>query len=174
MIPLLETMRPAPARLLQTLQPLKKSTQLGVRALALCPVMLRNRLLQPLLNHALRHLLEEGELDFLHNRVCAIQWVDHDLRCLISFDGKQLLLLTNAQPEVTISSSSEGFLRLVAQQVDPDTLFFRRELQIEGDVELGLFIKNMLDAINTDELPPLYRKAMVALRQLALLETPQP
>lgn len=174
MIPLLETLRPVPTRLLHTLQPLKKSTQFGVRMLASCPLTLRNRLLQPLLNQALRHLIEEGELDFLRNRICGIQWVDHDLHCLISFDGKQLLMLNDTPAEVTIRSSSEGFLKLVTQQVDPDTLFFRRELQIEGDVELGLFIKNMLDALDTNDLPVLYRKAITTLRQLASLEASQP
>ena len=30
---------------------------------------------------------------------------------------------------------------------DPDTLFFNRDLSIEGDTELGLVVKNMLDAV---------------------------
>ena len=33
---------------------------------------------------------------------------------------------------------------------DPDTLFFSRRLSMEGDTELGLLVKNTLDAI---ELP---------------------
>jgi predicted lipid carrier protein YhbT len=31
--------------------------------------------------------------------------------------------------------------------VDPDTLFFSRRLTIEGDTELGLLLKNRLDAL---------------------------
>jgi hypothetical protein len=37
-----------------------------------------------------------------------------------------------------------------ARQQDPDTLFFSRRLAMEGDTELGLLVKNTIDAI---ELP---------------------
>lgn len=40
-----------------------------------------------------------------------------------------------------------AFLQLAARQEDPDTLFFNRTLSIEGDTELGLIVKNMLDAM---------------------------
>ena len=46
-----------------------------------------------------------------------------------------------------------AFLQLVARQEDPDTLFFNRELSIEGDTELGLIVKNMLDAVEWPKLP---------------------
>ena len=36
---------------------------------------------------------------------------------------------------------------MVSRQEDPDTLFFNRSLAIEGDTELGLRVKNMLDAL---------------------------
>ena len=35
-----------------------------------------------------------------------------------------------------------------AKQKNPDTLFFNRELEITGDTELGLIVKNMLDAVD--------------------------
>jgi predicted lipid carrier protein YhbT len=38
--------------------------------------------------------------------------------------------------------------RLAARKEDPDTLFFSRRLVMEGDTELGLLIKNTLDAID--------------------------
>ncbi|HNM65287.1 MAG TPA: SCP2 sterol-binding domain-containing protein, partial [Accumulibacter sp.] len=44
-------------------------------------------------------------------------------------------------------------LQLLARQEDPDTLFFNRELSIVGDTELGLLVKNMLDAIDWPRLP---------------------
>jgi hypothetical protein len=40
-----------------------------------------------------------------------------------------------------------GFSAVARRQEDPDTLFFNRELSIVGDTELGLVIKNMLDAV---------------------------
>jgi predicted lipid carrier protein YhbT len=36
---------------------------------------------------------------------------------------------------------------LARRQEDPDTLFFSRRLSMEGDTELGLLVKNTLDAI---------------------------
>ncbi|MGB5009839.1 MAG: SCP2 sterol-binding domain-containing protein [Candidatus Dechloromonas phosphoritropha] len=46
-------------------------------------------------------------------------------------------------------------MQLLARQEDPDTLFFNRELEINGDTELGLIVKNMLDAVGWPSLPRL-------------------
>ena len=45
-------------------------------------------------------------------------------------------------------------LILVAgRKEDPDTLFFQRRLSIEGDTELGLEVKNLMDNIEFEQLP---------------------
>jgi predicted lipid carrier protein YhbT len=54
--------------------------------------------------------------------------------------------------DLTISASAHDFLRLARRLEDPDTLFFSRRLVMEGDTELGLLVKNTIDAI---ELPML-------------------
>jgi predicted lipid carrier protein YhbT len=54
--------------------------------------------------------------------------------------------------DLTISANAQDFLRLAQRQEDPDTLFFNRRLSMEGDTELGLVVKNALDAL---ELPVL-------------------
>jgi predicted lipid carrier protein YhbT len=41
---------------------------------------------------------------------------------------------------------------MARREEDPDTLFFSRRLIMEGDTELGLVVKNTLDAL---ELPVL-------------------
>ena len=46
-----------------------------------------------------------------------------------------------------IVAPSTSFLRLVRGDEDPDRLFFERALVMEGDTELGLVLKNTLDAI---------------------------
>jgi predicted lipid carrier protein YhbT len=51
---------------------------------------------------------------------------------------------------LTISASAYDFVLLARRQEDPDTLFFSRRLAMEGDTELGLLVKNTIDAI---ELP---------------------
>jgi predicted lipid carrier protein YhbT len=60
---------------------------------------------------------------------------------------KPLLRATDA-PDLHFSANVSAFLQLLSRQEDPDTLFFNRELTIEGDTELGLLVKNMLDAID--------------------------
>ncbi|MBE0474574.1 SCP2 sterol-binding domain-containing protein [Rhodoferax sp.] len=52
--------------------------------------------------------------------------------------------------DLTISASAHDFVKLARRQEDPDTLFFNRRLTMEGDTELGLLVKNTIDAI---ELP---------------------
>ncbi len=52
--------------------------------------------------------------------------------------------------ELTLSANAHDFMRLAQRLDDPDTLFFNRRLSMEGDTELGLVVKNALDAL---ELP---------------------
>ncbi len=49
--------------------------------------------------------------------------------------------------DLTIAASAYDFMLLARRQEDPDTLFFSRRLAMEGDTELGLLVKNSLDAI---------------------------
>ena len=51
------------------------------------------------------------------------------------------------RPDVTIRASLADYAALVLRREDPDTLFFTRRLAIEGDTELGLALKNALDAL---------------------------
>lgn len=51
-------------------------------------------------------------------------------------------------PELTVSATARDFLLLLGRREDPDTLFFSRRLVSEGSTELGLIVKNLLDAID--------------------------
>ena len=66
-------------------------------------------------------------------------------------------------PDLTISATARDFLLLLGRREDPDTLFFSRRLVSEGDTELGLTVKNLLDALDPEtvlcQLPaPLARR----------------
>ena len=50
-------------------------------------------------------------------------------------------------PVLRIVAPSTSYLRLMRGEEDPDRLFFERALVMEGDTELGLVLKNTLDAI---------------------------
>lgn len=55
---------------------------------------------------------------------------------------------------MTLSATAHDFLLLAQRRQDPDTLFFSRRLSMEGDTELGLVVKNALDAIELPVLDP--------------------
>ena len=57
----------------------------------------------------------------------------------------QRLILCREKGEATIRGGWREFLCLATRREDPDSLFFQRRLIIEGDTELGLTLKNLLD-----------------------------
>ncbi|MBB1627188.1 SCP2 domain-containing protein [Achromobacter sp. UMC71] len=48
--------------------------------------------------------------------------------------------------ELELGARSADLLALMREETDADTLFFQRRLRISGDTELGLIVKNWLDA----------------------------
>ena len=56
------------------------------------------------------------------------------------------------ETDLCITASAHDFVLLAQRHQDPDTLFFNRRLVMEGDTELGLVVKNTLDAL---EIPVL-------------------
>ncbi len=54
---------------------------------------------------------------------------------------------SGGEPALRIIAPANSYLRLLRGDDDPDRLFFERELVMEGDTELGLVLKNTLDAI---------------------------
>ncbi len=75
------------------------------------------------------------------------------------------------QTDLCISASAHDFLQLAQRQQDPDTLFFNRRLSMEGDTELGLVVKNTLDAL---ELPVLDLQQWAPRQLLARLAALRP
>ena len=69
---------------------------------------------------------------------------------------RKRLKVSNEQSgeDVLFRANSQDMLRLITQQADPDTLFFRRKLALLGDTELALAIKNLLDTIDINERLP--------------------
>ena len=67
-------------------------------------------------------------------------------------NGRFVASQNKGEADLTLSASAYDFVLLARRQEDPDTLFFSRRLSMEGDTELGLLVKNTMDAI---ELPML-------------------
>ena len=77
----------------------------------------------------------------------------------------------HAEIDLCITASAHDFMRLAQRQEDPDTLFFNRRLSMEGDTELGLVVKNTLDAL---ELPVLDLQQWAPRQVLARLAALRP
>jgi O2-independent ubiquinone biosynthesis accessory factor UbiT len=103
----------------------------------------------------------------LMGRVVAIEVSDAGLDCRVSLTRLGFLPALRSAPEVTIRACAWDFYRLARRLEDPDTLFFARRLAIEGDTELGLLVKNALDAIDWTRLPGPLGPAIERLRRLA-------
>ncbi len=107
------------------------------------------------LNAAVRlGFLPADSLDMLDGKVVLISVSDSGGEALFTWrDGLFRPLINNPPaPDLTFRAKLSAFLQLIARQEDPDTLFFNRQLSIEGDTELGLTVKNLLDAVEWPQL----------------------
>lgn len=99
-------------------------------------------------------LAEEGAFELLRGRWLRLEVSDLGLSWCLSCQDAQLKVARRNVVDVCIRGQWRDFLLLASRQEDPDTLFFQRRLVIEGDTELGLSVKNLLDGIDPDQMPP--------------------
>jgi predicted lipid carrier protein YhbT len=110
------------------------------------------------LNAALKmKLLPEAELALLEGKLFRVRVNDTGGEASYTYrDGMfRPLFRAGREPDLAFAANLSAYLQLLARQEDPDTLFFNRELEITGDTELGLVVKNMLDAVEWPSLPRL-------------------
>lgn len=111
-------------------------------------------LFQNLLRHALRRQWQADTLAGLRGQWLLIDVRDLGMRFWLTATVAGVRVSDQPQPAaVSIRGDHTAFLRLMQRECDPDTLFFRRQLLIEGDTALGLEIKHFLDAIDPAQLP---------------------
>jgi len=140
-------------------RPLAKKA-IGIPGLV-TPYALQKRVLSLVLNQAFREPLRHGELDFLEDAKVRIRVTDLNVDWLIRVGGEAFTPLDRRLAEdVSISGEGPDFVLLATRRADPDTLFFQRRIRIEGDTELGLGIKNTMDSMDWDDLPPPLRKLL--------------
>ena len=128
--------------------------------LNLTPVRMQALAMEPLLERVFRERMADGDLDFLRGEVIEIAITDLALHLFITLEEGRLRLISRGKPAVTVAGGVREFLLLASRREDPDTLFFERRLTVEGDTELGLLVKNLLDGIELDELPLPLRRAV--------------
>jgi O2-independent ubiquinone biosynthesis accessory factor UbiT len=118
--------------------------------------------LAAVLNVAVLPVLDAETRHRLADRPLTIQILDVGIDCRVCLKPIGFVPLTRRHPPaVSIRASAADFYRLARRLEDPDTLFFARRLIIEGDTELGLCLKNALDAIDWTRLPAELLKTIV-------------
>ncbi|MBK1644868.1 sterol-binding protein [Thiocapsa imhoffii] len=139
--------------------------------LRLLPGRLHSQALATMLNRVMKDSIAEGELDFLLGRRVGIEIADLGVRYCLGMTGGHIRGYgSDSSPDASISGQLIDFLQLAARREDADTLFFQRRLRMSGDTELGLYLKNFLDAF---EPPERWKPLTRALDRLADLSAPR-
>lgn len=129
-------------------------------SLRLLPFKAQKAVLLPALTSVFCEAIEEGDFEFLQDKWLKIVITDLALTWWLSFDENKLVMASkeemsanNSCEDVSFSATGDDLVLIAGRKQDPDTLFFQRRLKIEGDTELGLEVKNLIDAIDIDQLP---------------------
>lgn len=129
-------------------------------SLRLLPFKAQKAMLLPALSTVFHEALAEGDFEFLQGKWLKIAITDLELTWWLSFDNNQLTMasaeemrMNNHNDDVCFSATGEDLVLIAGRKQDPDTLFFQRRLKIEGDTELGLEVKNLIDALDIEQLP---------------------
>ena len=123
-------------------------TPLLTAPLRLIPNVIHSSALSIALNRFFSSLLAEGELDFLQDKVLRIAVEDAWIEYRLSQVRGKLIAVDRQRPiDASFVGSLRSFMLLALRREDPDTLFFQRRLRMEGDTEIGLMVKNLLDSM---------------------------
>ncbi|MBL1418384.1 MAG: SCP2 domain-containing protein [Moritella sp.] len=118
------------------------------------PFSLQEKVLSQVLNRVFAEALADDEFEFLEKKWLQVEITDLGINWFISCVDNKLVIAPNAASvDVSFKGNINELVLITARKEDPDTLFFQRRLKIEGDTELGLEVKNMLDSFDLDELP---------------------
>ena len=115
-----------------------------------------------LLSRRFARAIAGGELDFLRDRILRVVLQPPGFAFDVTLREGQLRVAApgghaggkcqhrgqrrGERWDLWITGGMRDFLRLATRLEDADTLFFQRRLKMEGDTELGLYLKNFLDA----------------------------
>ena len=125
-------------------------------SLCLLPNTAQQSLLLTALHAIFSEAIDDGDFEFLQGKWLKIEITDLALTWLLSFDQDKLIMASKKEQlieDVSFSASGDDLVLIAGRKQDPDTLFFQRRLKIEGDTELGLQVKNLIDALDIALLP---------------------
>ena len=100
------------------------------------------------LNRLLLPRLPEDAREALSHRAVQVGVTDLGLELRLQLGARGFMLAPAGSPTtLRIAAAAPAYWRLLRGQDDADRLFFERALVMEGDTEMGLVLKNTLDAI---------------------------
>lgn len=137
------------------------------RMVASLPMLPVSAAFVSLFNLAAWRGLRELDWTALQGKRFCVHVRDLGVKSYFSVTGKGFRAEMADHADVTFTASAQDFIRLALRLEDPDTLFFNRRLLIEGNTDLGLTVKNMLDTVELESL--LAAMPMPAARLLAAL-----
>lgn len=124
------------------------------------------------LNAALDRLIPCDTLEPLTGKRLLLRITDAGLALRFTLTPRGFRpVLDRRTPDLTISATTRDYLALALREEDPDTLFFSRRLLMEGETDLGLLVKNTLDAVDWDAVWRVVKSPIVGLRRASQSES---
>lgn len=115
------------------------------------PDRLHAEVFSRLFNHLLKGQYMAEQLGELEGKRLRLSITDTRTELLFVIRRRRFVRLPAGLAwDVRIAGQLDDFWQLVTRSEDPDTLFFQRRLILEGETETGLYIKNLLDALDFD------------------------
>lgn len=132
--------------------------------LQLVPFSVQKPVIEQLLARIFKEAISEGDFAFLRDKWLKVEVTDLALTWFISEQQGRLVVASSAvRSDVCFSGSANDLVLIAGRKEDPDALFFQRKLKIEGDTELGLEVKNMMDNLELENLPSLLKYPLLDL-----------
>ena len=99
-------------------------------------------------------LISRDTLESLRGKTMALEIHDLGVRMRLEYGRWGFRPYSRSKKtDLTIKAGFADYVALALRREDPDTLFFKRRLVMTGDTDLGLVVKNALDAIDWSRLP---------------------
>ena len=138
-----------PTRLLAKLRPNQPLPGWLARIGRHLPTLPPRLILVQTLNKMLRRGLLPADMTQFAGRHFQLDVLDLGISIRFSADTQRFTAENYpGAPDLRLAAHSADYLRMILREEDPDTLFFNRKLQIEGDTALGLATKNLLDCVD--------------------------
>lgn len=121
------------------------------------PNLINYPIIELLLNKLFAEQNSDKEFEFLTGNILQIELIDANLFIGLTYRSNKISCVhfenhpTKATSTLSINVSDS--IRLIKQEIDPDTLFFNRKLKISGETEFAHRVKNVVDTLDPSLIP---------------------